>query len=224
MASSARSNTPGTAYDVCAANNLAIVADGAAGVSIFNIFDAFNPVLIRQLDTPGEARAVACDGRWAVVADGVAGVAIIDLSDPAEASIRFEIKFETAPEAIAAADGVGYVGFFNGELLAVDMASGVILERIAFGERVGDLVVAGDQLYILTSSNLLIYDLIGKGFSKRGSLGVGGTATPDRGGAVVRGRRARLPQRLRGIFSRRCQRSGKSAFDWKTPNHSTGRS
>ncbi|MCI0540529.1 MAG: hypothetical protein L0Z50_35460, partial [Verrucomicrobiales bacterium] len=189
-------DTPGTALDVCAANNLAIVADGATGVSIFNIFDALNPVLIRQLDTPGRATAVASDGRWAAVADEIAGVAIIDLSNPAEASIHLQIPFETVPRTVAVADGVAYVGLKNGDLQVVEMASGDILAKVALGAPVADLAVAGDQLYIITGllndevgipSSLLIYDLIRNGFNQRGSLGVPRTVTPLEGGRLFVG-------------------------------------
>ena len=69
--------TPGTAVDLCAADDLVILAELERGISVFNIFDPLNPTLVAQVDTPGRARAVASSGDLVAVADDEAGLAVI---------------------------------------------------------------------------------------------------------------------------------------------------
>jgi hypothetical protein len=64
---------PGNAQDVAALNELAVVALGARGVAVTNVFTRMNPLLIGLVDTPGDARRVACSGSLVAVADGAAG-------------------------------------------------------------------------------------------------------------------------------------------------------
>src|SRR5262249_38057039 len=73
----AAADPPGTAQDVCAGDDLALVADGAAGLAVLNVFAGLDPVLLAQVDTPGSAAAVACAGRFAALADGDAGLAVV---------------------------------------------------------------------------------------------------------------------------------------------------
>jgi len=67
----AAAETPGTAVDVCANDNLAVVADSDLGISVFNVFNGMSPIIVAQVDTPGDAQAVACSFPHVAVADGV---------------------------------------------------------------------------------------------------------------------------------------------------------
>ncbi|MGE4182392.1 MAG: hypothetical protein AB7J34_21405, partial [Limisphaerales bacterium] len=103
-------DTPGTAVDICAVNDLAIVADGPAGVSVFNIFNAMNPVIVAQVDTPGFARAVSCDGDLIAVADGPAGLALIDIGDPPAAGIVRQMNLGSDARAVTVSADLAFVG------------------------------------------------------------------------------------------------------------------
>ncbi len=152
-------DTPGTAVDVCAINNLAIVADGAAGVTVFNVAAGQNPLRIAQVDTPGNAQRVACSGDLVAIADGIAGLAIVDISDPPAARIRYQVDLGGSAQAVTAAGGIAYVGLDSGVVIAVDLGSGTILQQSFAGNAVVDLALGGDYLYALTTTGLRTFSL-----------------------------------------------------------------
>jgi hypothetical protein len=154
----ATADTPGTSVDVCAVDDMAVVADSAAGVSVFNVFNGMSPLIVAQVDTPGTAQAVACAGRLIAVADGPQGLAIIDMADPPAARIVHQVSVGSA-SAVAAADGTAYVGV-GSTVVAVDLASGAFLGGIDAGAAVHDLGVSGDALFVLTASRLRAYALL----------------------------------------------------------------
>jgi hypothetical protein len=48
-------DTPDVALDVCTCDEFVVVADSQAGVSVFNIFNGMDPVIVSQFKTPGGA-------------------------------------------------------------------------------------------------------------------------------------------------------------------------
>jgi hypothetical protein len=151
----AATKTAGTAVDVCAINDLAVVANGVAGVSVLNVAGQ-NPIRIAEVDTPGTASRVACFGNLIAVADGPFGLAIIDVTDPPAARIIHQVDLGSPAQAITAAGGLAYVGLANGDLVTVDLASGFVLTRRSLGASVQDLAFSGDYLLAVTSSTLLV--------------------------------------------------------------------
>ncbi|MGE4181468.1 MAG: Ig-like domain-containing protein [Limisphaerales bacterium] len=151
-------DTPGTAVDVCAINNVAILADSDAGVAVFNVFNALEPVRIAQVDTPGNCVAVACSGSLIAAADADAGLAIIDISDPPAARIVRQL----APvllgggrvDTVATAADLGFVGTSLGHVLAVELATGAVLQRLSFPGAVRDLAVEGTTLYVFEGNRV----------------------------------------------------------------------
>ncbi|MBI3417215.1 MAG: Ig-like domain-containing protein [Verrucomicrobia bacterium] len=141
--------TPGPALDVCTGNDLAIVACAQAGVVVFNIKNSSSPVRIAQVATPGNARRVACSGNFVAVVEEIEGLSVIDISDPPAARITQQIKFSVAAQAVATVNGVAYVGLASGDIVAVDLNTGAILDKIsALNTSVQDLGIDGDYLYV----------------------------------------------------------------------------
>lgn len=70
----ATADTPGTAVDIDAFNDVVVVADSNSGVLVFNVFNRMNPVAIDGVDTPGTAQRVAFSGDFIAVADGSSGL------------------------------------------------------------------------------------------------------------------------------------------------------
>ena len=183
-------DTPGTALDVCAVNDIAVVADGTTGILVFNVFNRMNPTIIAQVRTPGMADAVACSGDLIAVADSMAGLVIVDISDPPAAEIVHEVALGGKVGALGAAGGVAYVGTDAGQLVAVDLASGAVLGRVSVSSRVHDVGVEGDTLFVRLERELHAYSLTGgfleflgsvatatfgaEGITKRKRLFVGG--------------------------------------------------
>lgn len=172
--------TPGPAIDICAINNLAIVAMGQAGVAIFNVRNGLEPVRIAQVDTPGSASAVSCFGSLAVVADGSAGLSVIDYSDPAGAYIRRQILLNRPVTCVASRGNFAYAGLDNGEIVMVDVLTGSELARLStIKSRIQDLGIKEEVLYALVMGTLHAIDISGENLSplssttSPGSIGAG---------------------------------------------------
>lgn len=147
-------STSGLAIDICAVNDLAVVADSAAGIVVFNVANRANPVRIASVDTPGNALAVACSGNWVAVADDTFGLAIIDITDPPAAFIRHQVPLGSSARCVVATGNLAYVGLASGELVLVDLSSGTVLERLSVGTAIQDLGVQAETLYVLTVGTL----------------------------------------------------------------------
>ena len=120
-------DTPGNALDVCAVDDIVIVADGVAGISVFNVFSAMPPINIAQIDIPGSAMRVACDGDFIAVADDFSGLSIIDISDPATAQVKDLLILNGNDVRVAAAGNIAYTSSDAGQLAVIDMAAGTII-------------------------------------------------------------------------------------------------
>lgn len=171
---------PGVAVDIAARNDLAVLANSGAGITVFNIFNAMPPVLMASVDTPGNAQAVAISGNHVAVADGPAGLAIVNVADPPAATITRQVSFGITAIAVAASNGVAYVALAGGDVAVVALESGQVLQRGFVGGNLQDLAVAGDALYALTTTTLRALPLAGPLFSVGGSATAPGTADARR--------------------------------------------
>ena len=151
--------TPGFAVDVCAINDIAVVANLNKGISVFNVFNRMSPLIMAQVGTAGTAQRVACSGNLVVVADGPAGVAIIDITDPPAAKVIHQVDVRGTAQAITSAAGVGYAGLANGQLVEIDLASGTVLQRTSLGAPPDDLGIDGDYLFALAGGSIRILPL-----------------------------------------------------------------
>lgn len=168
--------TPAPALDVCAINNIAIVAMGNSGVSVFNVKNGFEPVRIAQVDTPGFASAVSCFGNLIVVADGAAGLAVIDISDPPAARIVRQVRFSRPSTCVIARGNIAYVGLDNGDIVVVDMITGSELTRYtAINSKIHDLGIREEHLYVLTQGTLYTLGIMGEELVSEDSDAVVGT-------------------------------------------------
>jgi hypothetical protein len=184
----ASADTPGRAVDVCAVNDLAIVADSGSGITVFNVANGLTPTRIAQVDTPGNAIAVACSGDLVAVGDDGAGLAIIDVTDPPAARIVRQLNLGAAVRAVAASGGIAYAGLASGQIVSVEMASGSVLDRLSIapvGTPIQDLSIGGDTLYALTVGTFHALPL------NDDALRVSGTASSP-GSLGAAGRRLRL--------------------------------
>jgi hypothetical protein len=89
-------NTSGSARAVAVSGTLAYVADGSAGLVIFDVANPAAPVRLGGYDTLGLAYSVAVSGTLAYVADYDRGLQVFDVSNP------------TAPARLATYDTSGY--------------------------------------------------------------------------------------------------------------------
>ncbi len=201
-------NTTGTAVDVCAVNDVAVVADSGAGVTIFNVFNGMEPTIIAQVDTPGSASAVACAGDLIPVADGDAGLAIIDISDPPAAQIIHQIPLGGAVRAVVAGGPIAYVGVDDGTIAAIDLATGAVLQQTNVGSAVQDLAIEKETLYVLTVGTLHALPLTGGPLQVAGSV-----ASPGVVGAAA----GRLRLFVGGGIAYAVHTVGYNTFDLASP-------
>ncbi len=174
--------TPGTAVDVCALNDVVVVANGSAGVSIFNVFNRMSPLILAQMETPGNATAVGCWANLIAVADGSAGLAVVDIGDPSDARIIHQVDVGGTAQAIAAAGGLGFVGTSAGILSVVDLPTGFVFQQVNVGSSIEDVVVEQDKVYVYTTSQLRVLT------NAFGQLGLAGSTGSPGGQAAFNGR------------------------------------
>ncbi|MEM7028213.1 MAG: Ig-like domain-containing protein [Chloroflexota bacterium] len=166
-------DTPGTALDVCLENDLAAVADGEAGISVFDVSHRLNLTLISQVDTPGKAIAVACLGSAVIVADGDAGLAVIDLTDPPNAAILQQFGQSAIggrAKAVATSGGLAYIGTDAGIVASIDPWSGIIIDRLAANAPIQDLAILGEYLYVFTEGELLTVKIVSGSLQNTASI------------------------------------------------------
>jgi len=147
-----------SARDIAIEGDLAFVADGDAGLGIYNIFNGLNPVRIAQLNLNGPATRVSIDGDLAAVLAG--NLLCIDVSDPSTPQILHTISFpQSAPQSVVVVGQFAYVSSVQ-DLTVVDMRTGSILGQFSGGARNAyDLAYAGGVLAVLTSTSIECYNI-----------------------------------------------------------------
>jgi len=181
----ASADTPGNAVDVCAVNEVAIVANSGGGITVFSVTAGQSPTAVAQVATPGSAQAVSCTGNLIAVADGNAGLSIIDVTDPPTSRIARQV-FATvlgsgSVQAVAVAADLALVGSTGGVVSTVDLSSGVVLSSVNLGGPVQDLTIEGETLFAYANGKLQTLSFL------RGPLTLLGAADSP-GGAVRLGR------------------------------------
>ena len=149
-------DTPGTAVDVCAFNNIVAVADSSSGVSIFNVFNRMDPLIIAQVPTLGPAVAVAISGNFLIAAHGASGVTILDISHPPDVPVVYQGSVGGTAQAVAASGDYAFVGTVEGAVTMIELSSSAALQTIQLGGRVEDLGIEGDTLYAYANGKLQI--------------------------------------------------------------------
>ncbi len=182
-------DSPGTAIDVCARNDVVSLADSERGVTVFNVFNGMEPLRIAQVNSGDRATAVACGDGFVAVAEGDA-VVVIDLTDPPAAFVRFRRTPGSPVRSVATAGGVVYAGLGDGRVAAFDAADGALLGEARAAGPVDDLGIEGDLLFAVAGDRLVAFALppffpeqlgsvptsalVADPFSKRKRLSVGG--------------------------------------------------
>lgn len=169
-------NTPGDAVDVAVDSGVAVVADSAAGVAIFNAINSLNPTRAAQIPTPAPATKVACTGN-SVIAGCGSTLVIIDISNLSSVFIRNNVPLGSQINTLAADGGIGYAGLADGNVVVVDLGTGLVLNRFTVGAAVEDISLAGDEVYVLAGT-LRIYRAQTDSYQLLGSATVAGSIPP----------------------------------------------
>ncbi len=157
----------GNVVDVWAGDDLVVTAD--VGVSVFNVVNGMNPVLIAQVRTPGVPQRVGVSGKYLAVAAREGGLIIIDIGKPADARVMNQLRFGEVTSVVASG-GIAYVGQTVGTIKAVELASGRVLSQVPPPGPVRDLALADDHLYAITDDQLVVLSLAADGVQIVGSV------------------------------------------------------
>jgi hypothetical protein len=156
-------DTAGEALDIEVDNGLAVVADGQAGVVLFNAFNGLRPVRVGQVFVGEKVNSVAITGERVLAVTETGEVLVIDASVPSQARVirRFGlIDFRSGATAVVAVDSLAWIGCRAGELATVNLETGEVLALQQFpGDTFTDLILDGDVLVGLTRSNLRTFTI-----------------------------------------------------------------
>ncbi|MBI4651111.1 S8 family serine peptidase [Candidatus Desantisbacteria bacterium] len=161
--------TPHLAKGVYVSGNYAYVADGTSGLQIINISDPANPNIIGSLDTPGYAEGVYVSGNYAYVADSYeGGLQIIDISNPASPNIIGSSDTPGGATGVFVSGNYAYVtdGYEQGlQVINISDPFNPVVINCINNTITNGVYVSGNNLYVLTDSNLFIIDKISAGTS-----------------------------------------------------------
>jgi hypothetical protein len=149
-------DTPGNATDVSIQQNVALIADGAAGVALVDLTDPLRPALLQQVDTPGNAQAVGLSGSRAAIADGDSGLMILNVANPGSPSMVGQLALGGDARAVVAGDSVAYVGLATGLVSSIDLLAAVELSRVTLpgNPKIEDLAQRDGFLYVWAAGRL----------------------------------------------------------------------
>ena len=125
----------------------AIVATGT-GVAVVDVTKPTSPIRVAEVALAGGGTAVAYDAATATALVATpGGTAIIDVSTPGALVVRKLVA--GVPTAVATIAGTGYIAAI-GTVTSIDLASGVVLQRLRLGTAsIASVVASGSTLYAL---------------------------------------------------------------------------
>jgi hypothetical protein len=156
-------DTPGQAYDVEVAGDLAFVADYTSGLRVIDISDPAAPTSVGAYDTPGAAYGVAVAGDLAFVTDWTGGLVIIDIGDPTTPTLIATSGVASNAYGVAVDGDHAFVADYNFGLRIIDisnpaaptLAGSYSTPAACFG-----VAVTGDLAFLACSlSGLLVIDI-----------------------------------------------------------------
>jgi hypothetical protein len=109
-------DTPGEALDVKVVDNYAYVADKTQGLSVIDVTDPANPVLLSTVDTDGYAQKIDVSNEYVAVASGGGGVYVFDRTNPAAPTLLHHVE---------SLIDYTYVAALKGDLVFAGTKSGV---------------------------------------------------------------------------------------------------
>jgi len=142
--------TTGYAYGVFLHDDLALVAAGQGGLTIYELTAPDEATELGSYDTPGNAQAVTAHGDYAFVADGLQGVQIFDISDPESAAIVATIATDDYASDIATDGDKLYVADRYGGLRVIDVSDPLAPAAFGFLDTpyANGVCLSGDYVYL----------------------------------------------------------------------------
>jgi len=138
------------------------IADGPAGLEVWNVSTPSNPQRLGSCVTPDYAKGVAVAGSYAYVADYLSGLRVIDACDPAQPQ---EVGHCVTPDyayGVAVADSHAYVADYSG-LRVIDVSDPAWPREVGYCATPGfawGVALAGSHAYVADyDSGLRVIDV-----------------------------------------------------------------
>ncbi len=142
--------TTGYARGVFLHEDLALVAAGQGGLTIYELTAPNVATRLGSFDTPGNAQAVTAHGDYAFVADGLTGIQIFDISDPENAIIVAAIETDDYATDIVTDGEKAYVADRYGGLRVIDVGDPLAPSAFGFLDTpyANGVCLSGDYVYL----------------------------------------------------------------------------
>ena len=155
--------TPGQAEFVFVDNDKAFVADGCAGVTIFDVSDPEDASYISGYDTPGYSEGLFVLDDLVFVADKDGGFVIIDISDIEEPKLLSRVN-TISVEGVSAKDNYVYAGYAWWGLKVYDisdLASPLLVWEKDLPDEVEAVFILNDYVFLAKGEGggLQIFDI-----------------------------------------------------------------
>ncbi|MBL9136834.1 MAG: Ig-like domain-containing protein, partial [Verrucomicrobiales bacterium] len=155
----------GDAVDLDTVNDYAVIANGTAGLAVFNVGNPVAPVLVSRFTQAGRRfDALATSGEFVAAVPGTttlagAGIQVFGLGADGNLAPRAMTLLGEVPKAVVASGRYAYVPARDGttrSLAVVRLSDTLVLRRVDVSEvgEVTTLAVEGDVLWALSSDRL----------------------------------------------------------------------
>lgn len=172
----ANTDSPGTAYQVAAWEDLAVVADGPKGVAVYDLRNPRQPIRLGAIPI-GDTRVVAFAGRTAVAATAT-NLVVIDLRDAnAPVLIGGQSTGILRARAIAMAGPLAYYAL-DQTVMALHVSNGAPAGAWPLDGAVQDLAVEGEMVYALTAKGLNVLTRQAGELVRLSQITLAGTSAP----------------------------------------------
>jgi hypothetical protein len=161
--------TPGSPQEITVVDDVAVIADGAAGLALVRVSDPLRPLMLNRVNLRGAAQFVAGESGYVAVAQGAAGVALVDLRNPSRPIVVWDRTIQESTVynigTVALRGDLVLATASTGRLLALDRATGNVLQSLPVpfstaNQRTDDMHVVGDVAYLVSRQD---NDVLGAG-------------------------------------------------------------
>ena len=168
-----------SAVDVDVDDGTMAVAMGSAGIGIYDVTVATAPLRIKEYRVGGDVVSVAVGRNYAVGAAGSSGMAIVPLAvDPENPAESRAVKLKSPVKAVTTDGSLAYAGLENGDVVVVDLASGLEITRIETDlGNIEDIDYGGGYIYVRGFNKLVTLELGDNGFEEINEQGVNALRT-----------------------------------------------
>ncbi|MBI5142521.1 MAG: putative Ig domain-containing protein [Nitrospirae bacterium] len=152
-----------TTRDIAMSGNDALVAEGASGMSVYNLTDVSKPVKSASLALPGWSEGINLSGDYAYVASGASGLSVVDVRNHAAPVIAGSVDTPGYATRVSVASGYAYVADGASGLQVINVGnpqSPVLAAAYNTGGSAQDVVVSGGYAFVASgSSGLVVVDI-----------------------------------------------------------------